>query len=385
MKIAWYHSHFLHHNSGGSRFVIDYASGLQDKFMHQVTVFCDCASEESRIEFEKLGVGLVELGKHSTNSPMYWLFLPFYIFKSRHKLRNVASNFDILIAGIFPTNIWSSKVNIEKVWLCYEPFAFFYDKDYLSSFTKSQRLFFKLLGFFYSRYDIKVAANFKKVITINKTNTKKIKSIYGIDAKVVYAGIDASVYFRANEEDIANFRGKHEGSPLLFHSTDLGGTKGTIPLLHIIKVLLRHFPRLVLLVTIYINKPKATAELMRLIDEMQLSRNIRLLGCLPKAELPMYYSGVDFVCQPSINQPANWPLKEGLLCGTPIIGGIASEEVNHSNGVRIDVLNLQDSVLKLSELFHKNKDDFYIDKDMLVDNYSFDKCLISFNNELLTK
>ena len=63
---------------------------------------------------------------------------------------------------------------------------------------------------------------------------------------------------------------------------------------------------------------------------------------------------MDFVCQPSLNQPANWPLKEALLCETPIIGGIESEEVvDFVNGVKVNIKNSAESANKIIELIKK--------------------------------
>jgi glycosyltransferase involved in cell wall biosynthesis len=100
------------------------------------------------------------------------------------------------------------------------------------------------------------------------------------------------------------------------------------------------------------NDSVGTEKFLKHISELDLRKNVEFLGCLPKEKLPLYYSAVDFVCQPSINQPANWPLKEALLCGTPIIGGIKSEEIrDFINGCGIEVRDTDASVLKLLSLF----------------------------------
>ena len=172
--------------------------------------------------------------------------------------------------------------------------------------------------------------------------------------------------------------------PLLFHSTDLTGIKGTYPLLEVVRQLLPEFPELKLLVTVYLDLPDGIERLRKRIKEMGLEDNVEYLGCLPKEQLPLYYSAVDFVCQPSLNQPANWPLKEAMLCGTPIIGGKESEEVDGRNGVKIDVSNTEESVSLLRDLFIADRSAFMIDVDGLKRQYSIEGCLSQFNETVLS-
>jgi len=134
-----------------------------------------------------------------------------------------------------------------------------------------------------------------------------------------------------------------------------------------------------LLITVYVNDLDGIKKLQQRIAELELDRNVKYIGCLDKTKLPLYYSAVDFVCQPSINQPANWPLKEALLCGTPIIGGAESEEtLDFVNGIKIDLRNRQESHEKLEALFASNLA-FSIDNTQLLADYSFKGCLDKFN------
>jgi glycosyltransferase involved in cell wall biosynthesis len=108
---------------------------------------------------------------------------------------------------------------------------------------------------------------------------------------------------------------------------------------------------------VYVNDPVGTEKFLKRISELDLRKNVEFLGCLPKEKLPLYYSAVDFVCQPSINQPANWPLKESLLCGTPIIAGIESEEIrDFVNGCRIEVRDKNASAAKLCDLIARRSE-----------------------------
>lgn len=382
MKIAWFHGNMQHTHSGGTRFVIDYSIGLKELFQHEITVFCDRASGEVVSQLKVMDIPVIETDWTSTNNPFYWLTLPWRNFRKRRKLNYLEKEYDCIINSLFPMNVLVAGFRIPKVQMCYEPFAFFYDPGFLKNFTIPQQLFFRVMKVFYERSDKAAVAQMDSILTVNRTNLPKIEAIYGRTAVPVYAGIDPRVYHRASTSEITRVRERHPGNPLLFHSTDLTGIKGTYPLLETIKRLVPDVPGIKLLITVYLDLPDGIARLKKRIAEMGLEANVEYLGCLPKEELPLYYSAVDFACQPSLNQPANWPLKEAMLCGTPIIGGAESEEVNERNGAKINVSDSEESAQILKDLFAKNRSEFVIDVEWLKRNYSIDACLAQFNDVL---
>lgn len=379
MKLAWFHGNMARTHSGGTRFVIDYALGLRRLFQHEITVFCDQASREVVSTLEAGGVSVVETDRTSTNSPFYWLTLPWRNVRKRKRLAYLERDYRCLINSLFPMNVLVAPFALPKVQVCYEPFAFFYDPGFLRTFTKAQQLFFRVMKVLYEGADKAAVAKMDRILTVNKTNLPKIQAIYGRSATPVYAGIDPRIYHRAAASDIERVRDRHPGNPLLFHSTDLTGIKGTYPLLETVRRLLPDVPGIKLLVTVYLDLPDGIARLKRKIRDMGLETNVEYLGCLPKEQLPLYYSAVDFVCQPSLNQPANWPLKEAMLCNTPIIGGVESEEVDEKNGVRLDVSNPVQAAAILKTLFVRDRSSFSIDVEALKREYSIDACLTQFN------
>jgi len=327
---------------------------------------------------------VVELDKYSTNNFFYWLTLRSRIKRKQKKLRYVEKEFDYIVNSLFPMNVLVADFKVPKIQMCYEPFAFFYDSGFLRNFTASQRFFFRMMKVLYESDDKAAVNKMDRLLTLNKTNLPKIKAIYGRTATPVYAGIDPKVYHRAKPNEILKIRERYNGNPVLFHSSDLTGIKGTFPLLEVIKLVCSNYPELKLLITVYIDVPDGINKLKNRIKELGLESNVEYLGCLPKEELPVYYSSVDFVCQPSINQPANWPLKEAMLCETPIIGGAESEEANASNGAKINVLDTVESAAILSSLFATDRSRFVIDIEGLKKDYSIDSCIALFNEVILT-
>jgi glycosyltransferase involved in cell wall biosynthesis len=384
MRIAWFHGNMKHTNSGGVRFVVDYAIGLKQLFNNDVSVFCDQASDEVVARLKSAGITVIITDHTSTNNPLYWLTLPARNRLKQTKLAYIDKEFDCIVNTLFPMNMLVSKFKLPKVQMCYEPFAFFYDPDFLKHFTLPQQIFFRLMKALYERSDKTAVAMMEQLLTVNKTNLSKIERIYCRKATPVYAGIDPNVYKRAAPDAIELIRKKHPGQPLLFHSTDLTGIKGTYPLLEIIKRILPTYPTIKLLITVYIDRQDGINRLKKRIKVLGLDLNVAYLGCLPREQLPIYYSAVDFVCQPSLNQPANWPLKEAMLCETPIIGGSESEEVDDRNGVKIDVCAIDQSVKLLDKLFARDRASFFVDTEILTQQYSIEACLTQFNDVLVS-
>jgi glycosyltransferase involved in cell wall biosynthesis len=291
-------------------------------------------------------------------------------------------DFDICVNSMFPMNVLTADFALPKVQICYEPFAFFYDMRFLINFKWYHRIFFRMVRHLYMYRDKHSLHKMDKVLTVNETNIPKFQAVYNMRPNVVYVALDTEMYHRAGQDDILAIRQQHPGQPILFHSTDLTGIKGSFKLLDVIAILKERYPKIKLLFTVYVNNPDGTQNFLQRIAELGLQNNCEFLGCLPKEQLPLYYSAVDFVCQPSLNQPGNWPLKEGLLCGTPIIGGVESEEVDEMvNGVRINVEAREEAAAKLDTLF-QSQASLKVDFSELVEKYSLDACLGRFNRIL---
>lgn len=356
MRIAWFHSHLLHAHSGGTRFVLDYAGALHTRHGHAVTILCDTAGDPARQRCREMGMDLVELDTCSTNAPRYWLTLWRRIARKKARLTSLLAGHDLVISSMFPMNWLTADVAMPRLQICYEPFAFFYDRVFLQNFRVHERAFFRLMARIYARHDQDATRHMSRVLTISHTNVPRLKATYGVDATPIYAGIDTVLFSRADDATIAAIRQRHPGQPLLIHGTDLTGIKGSYPLLEVLADLVPTHPAIRLLVTIYVDDPAGTAMFQERIAELGLGGHVDILGCLPREQLPAYYSAVDFVCQPSIRQPASWPLREAMLCGTPIIAGAESEEaVDFVNGIQVDIRDRTSAVAKFAAVFARRE------------------------------
>jgi glycosyltransferase involved in cell wall biosynthesis len=238
---------------------------------------------------------------------------------------------------MFPMNLLAASAGKPHVQLCYEPFAFFHDETCLSSLTPLQRAFFRLMARLHGPADRRATRSADQVVTLNASNIEAFKRVYGIEPKVVYWGYDTAFWMRAAPPAIAAWRDRWGPGPLLVHSTDLSGIKGSFELLAVVGHLARSLPSLKLLVTTYVEQPEARRRFEAEVRRRSLAHHVVMLGRLDRDELPLAFSGADLVVQPG-SQPANGALREALLCETPIVGGLASEEVEEgTNGIRIDL------------------------------------------------
>ena len=137
-KVYWLHSHFLF-STGGTRFVFEVVSYLKKQY--EITIVVERTSDEWRKKYKKLGINIVEISPLSSNNLLYWLFFPYFLLQNFLKLKKIISRKDIIVSSMFPMNFLSIPLSRKTINYCFEPFAFFYDKDLQKSFP----LFSKIL------------------------------------------------------------------------------------------------------------------------------------------------------------------------------------------------------------------------------------------------
>jgi glycosyltransferase involved in cell wall biosynthesis len=84
-------------------------------------------------------------------------------------------------------------------------------------------------------------------------------------------------------------------------------------------------------------------DVLAAIEEAQLGPAIRLLGYLPREDVPPLIGGADVLLYPSLEEGFGLPVAEGMACGTPVITSSVSSvaEVAGEAGLLVDPLSVE--------------------------------------------
>jgi len=308
---------------GGHKYILEVSKRLKKKGL-SIVVGSDIFSKEARDNFLKEGVETLVLSGKSTNDYCYWFKLPQFINRDVQILTRRKKNFDLVISSMFPMNVVGNELGLPHIQLCYEPYAFFFDNNFISGFPKFQRLVIKLTRIFYRSLDICATRSSDTVLTLSEYNKKWIKRCYGRgNSKVVYEGVSLDFFKPMRNLSIEN---KYQGKFLLFHSTDFTPIKGTPHLIKALKFVVKKVPNVLLLITHTLSNKQGQENIIRLAKRLGVYKNIEFLGFVDYKLLPVYMSVSDIVVQPSIGQSMNLTVKEAMACGTAVITSPEGEE-----------------------------------------------------------
>lgn len=314
-SIVWIHSHFLYW-MGGTKYIFEVTSRLAKT--HKLKVIVENANNRAVETYKRAGVKLINLSKPTSTSLLYWLTFPFQIFDTYLRVRKYVDRDSVVITSMFPMNVVARMLKIKHYQLCFEPFAFFHDPDYIQEFPAIKRIFIKLLKFLYSRLDISSTRTAKEIITLNQVTAKGIKAIYKRSSTPVYTGIDTYHFKPYVSKTIEN---KYKGKVLIIHSTDYTPVKGTDKMLKIFREVHKQVPNSILAITSTIPSSPALRSLTQQAKALGLSDHVDFLGFVDYDVLPQLYSLARVLVQCSYSELSGTtsmalPVKEAMACGT---------------------------------------------------------------------
>lgn len=348
-KIVWLHPHFLNW-MGGHRYIYEVTKRLVRHYGMGVILYSGAMSDYAKNKFNKSGISVKTFLGFSTNNPIYWLLMPLFLFLERIYFEKEAKSSHVVISSMFPMNIIANLLTKKTIQLCYEPFAFFHDNNFIESLPFFRKIFIKIIRPIYLKSEIDSTARSRKILTISNFNKRWIKKVYNKnEVDVVYEGVDTN-FFKPVTKNLLNVR--YNNRRIIFHSTDFTGIKGTSYLIEAVPHIVKKIPKLLLLISYTINNEKERENIIRRARDLGISKNIKFLGFVKYEDLPLYYNLSEVVIQPSISQSMSMSVKEAMACKTPVItctegkeqyrDGQAGFLVNPKNGVE-----LAEKVLKL--------------------------------------
>lgn len=321
-KIAWLYSH-LQFWTGGTRFVLEVSKKLQR--FYNVKIIVEKASPEIKEEFEANGVGIEEIGILTSTSPLYWLLFPWILRMNERQIKERVKDADAIIAGIFPMNVIAAALNKPVIQNCWEPFAFFYDRNTIKGFVFYKRILINILSALYSRWDIEATRKSDIIITLNRSTEKLIEDVYKRSSIKAYMGVDTDFF-----KPISVGHLRKGGSKIILHSTDYTEMKGTRYLIEALPLIAERITNIKLIITHTVENTKEKERLIRMAQGLGVAEHIEFAGTVSYASLPEYYYMADvvaFTAHPeSVGTTASLTVLEAMACERPVVRSIGCDE-----------------------------------------------------------
>ncbi len=321
----WMYPHFYHW-MGGHKYIYEKIKFLREKYDLDIRVVAAGFSPYAKEKFEKAGIPMIPLLGVSTNWPLYWLLLPFFTKLEAWYLRNKVGvkKDDLIISCMFPTTVIAQQLTSRHITLCYEPYAFFHDENFLSGFSWPVQLFYRFQKRMYGQMEINALRHAHSIITLSEYNKKWIDRSYGrSDSLVAYEGVDTTFF---THRPATKLKKKYRGKKVILHSTDYTNIKGTPFLIQALPKIKKAVSNIKVIITETIPDSPYKRRVTEMIDQLKLNKIIEFGGFIAYDELPDYLSFATVLVQPSIQQSMNLTVKEAMACGTPIITSPEGEE-----------------------------------------------------------
>lgn len=327
-----------------------------------VTLVVDGGKTEYIKIFKDEGIKVISLNKPSTNSLLFWLFLPYFTLSSALQIRRVAKQNEIILSSTYPSHYIAMLVgllNKSKTYYCYcfEPFPFFYSRSFMKSSGSIQYILFSILATLFAWTDKIAIRGATKVFTLNKITQEEVSKVYNRDSVVTLMGVDTK-HFSYKAAARANLN--PNGDFLVLHSTDYSEMKKTDIAIRAMGLFLKMMPRGKLFITSTRPGVKEKHKYELLVKQLGIAGQVKFLNMLPYDKLPHYYSAADCYLSTSSDRSlgttsSNLPVKEAMACETACVRSKITDEdvVNGVTGYLVDTnspAECANALYKLSQL-----------------------------------
>lgn len=389
IKIAWLYTHFLL-NTGGTRYVYESVKRLQKKY--DITVYVEQTNSFWQKEFSKIGVKVKTTLPFSSNNPLYWLTLPYWLNKELKFFQSELKPFDLVISSMFPMNHIVSKLDQPTIQICFEPFAFFHDPIFVKSFSPLKQLFTNMLGYLYRHLDIAATQKSDRLLTFNNGVAKWINRIYGRQASgLTKIGVDYQLFRPTTNKNLAT---QYRNNKVLLHSTDFTKIKGTDLLIEALPLVTKKIRNLKLIITESVGDASEKKKILARARTLGLEEVIDFAGSVPYSDLPAYYTFVDayvFTGHPQSRGATSASLSviESLSCATPVVRspGTDDEVIDSKTGYVVDPRNKRKFAQALVNILSKpgtRQKMGLAGRKYVVSNYSWDKVARNISSQIET-
>jgi len=316
MKIAWLHSHFQYW-TGGTKFIFEVVRRMNR--ISQTDIFVQTSDEKIKEMFIKEKIKFESIGRWSTYSPIFWLFLPFNVNRDARILRDMLNDKDAIVTSMFPMNIVVHGLNKKHFQYCFEPYTLFHDREYVSGFTLTRRAFATIMRLIYSKHDITSTQNALKLFTTVEGVNYWIKKVYNREAIPTYVGVDTDFFQRKENSPL---RQCNKNKKIIICSTDYSYLKRADFVVDAMPEILKEVPNCKLMISHTKENKVGIRRLKKKIKNLNLEHNVELLGFISIEKLPLFYAAADVAVYAGVGSGANCNslfVLEAMACETPVV------------------------------------------------------------------
>lgn len=189
----------------------------------------------------------------------------------------------------------------------------------------------------YQRLSERAIDRADKIISVSEHTAGDLTRELGIlSKKITTAHIDCDVLFRdrsfRTQERIADVRQKYNlDEKYIYFGGGLDMRKNAKRLLRAYALLIRNgtangrqVPQLVISGRLMPGLAPLITDVEKVVQELELMKNVRILGFVPQEDLPALYAGAMLLAYPSLYEGFGLPVLEAMTCGTPVVCSRAS-------------------------------------------------------------
>lgn len=377
MKIAWLNEHLLYWN-GGVKYINDACCKLR-KYGYQVDLLVTKASSENKDRF----INVIEFSTIAANNILYWIFYPIILIINSFKLKYMLQAYDVVISSSPTTNLLCWICHKPYIAVCFELNPWLYNKDYISGLSIFKKLIVLVAGSFAKIADRFAFRYAKSVIVWSNFVKVQVDVEYGINSKVVYTGVDPSMFYFDNNHFLLK---QYENYKVILHiATYLSPIKGTKYAIQSMQYILKEVPNACLVIVNSQNNLAEQAKLIKFAYSVGVEKSIEFVTYVKPDEMRCYYSTACLLLQPSLDENVHWPVVEASYCQCPTVafqGVLPSEDmVNGETGYLVPLYDTEAMAKKSVELLKDNKLMKLLGRKASIfamEKFSWEKCIDSY-------
>lgn len=204
------------------------------------------------------------------------------------------------------------------------------------------------------RIELAVYGRATRLITLSQAFANLAQAQYGVAPerlRVIPGAIDTALYMQAPARDVAREQlGWPLDRPILISVRRLAHRMGLENLLDAVTLVKRWHPDILLMIG---GKGALAASLSAQITRMELQDNVRMLGFVPDAQLPLAYAAADLTLVPTVAlEGFGLVTVESLASGTPVLGTDIGGTPEILRGLHPDLIFVAPTPEAMAEKIH---------------------------------